>query len=58
MRDDTAVSGTIVEDINKAYQDVAPFVEAARGESDELQRWKRDKFDATFAKYIHKYFIN
>lgn len=36
MRDGTAVSGTIVEDINKAFQDVAPFLEAAKGESDEL----------------------
>jgi hypothetical protein len=58
MRDGSAVSGTIVDDINKAFQDVSPFVEAARGDSDELQRWKRDKFDNTFAKYIHKYFIN
>ena len=32
MRDGSAVSATIVEDINKAAQDIAPFVEAARGE--------------------------
>ena len=33
-------------------------MEAGRSQSEELQRWKRDKFDANFAKYIHKYFIN
>jgi hypothetical protein len=58
MRDGTVVSGTLNEDISKAYLDIAGFVEAAKGEQEDLQKWKRDKFDNNFAKYIHKYFIN
>ena len=58
MRDGTPVSATLVEDIRKAANDIAPFVEAAKGENEELQKWRRDKFDSNFAKYIHRYFIN
>jgi hypothetical protein len=58
MRDGTLVSATLVDDIRKAANDIAPFVEAAKGETEELQKWRRDKFDSNFAKYIHKYFIN
>ena len=58
MRDGTVVSATIVDDIKKAANDIAPFVEAAKGENEELQKWRRDKFDNYFAKYIHRYFIN
>ena len=57
MRDGSTVSATIVDDINKAAGDIAPFVEAAKGTNEELSKWRRDKFDSTFAKYIHKYFL-
>ena len=57
MRDSSHVSATLVEDISRAAGELESFIEAgAAGE--EAQRWKRDKFDNTFAKYIHKYFIS
>jgi hypothetical protein len=58
MRDGTAVSATLVDDISKAASDLESFIEASKGTNEELQKWRRDKFDSTFAKYIHKYFIN
>ena len=58
MRDGTVVSGTLFDDINKAASNLESFIDAAKGTNEELQKWKRDKFDATFAKYIHRYFIN
>jgi hypothetical protein len=36
MRDGTPVSATIVDDIRKAANDIAPFLEAAKGENEEL----------------------
>ena len=58
MRDGTVVSGSLAEDIQKAANTIQPFIEAAKSEGEELMKWKRDKFDATFAKYIHRYFIS
>jgi len=44
-------------DVQSAASSIKGFVEAAKGENEELRRWKREKFDNQFAKYIHKYFI-
>lgn len=60
MRDPkTPASATLQEDLQKLTENLKPFVDAQKGESgEELAKWKRDKFDAQFAKYIHKYFLN
>lgn len=55
MRTGEAV--TDAQDIQDAAQNLKAFIEAQRGDSEELRRWRRDKFDNQFAKYIHKYFI-
>jgi len=56
MRTGEAVTGA--QDIQEAAQSIKPFLDVAKGESEELRKWKRDKFDNQFAKYIHKYFIS
>ena len=45
------------QDLSAASQNLKSFIEAAKGESEELRKWKREKFDNQFAKHIHKYFI-
>ena len=45
------------QDLSAASQNLKGFIEAAKGESEELRKWKREKFDNQFAKHIHKYFI-
>jgi hypothetical protein len=34
-----------------------PFLEARKQPGQDLQKWKREKFDISFAKYIHRYLI-
>jgi len=45
------------QDIQNASQSLKGFIEASKGDNEELRKWKRDKFDNQFAKHIHKYFI-
>lgn len=60
MRDPkTPASASLQEDLQKLTENLKPFIDAQKSESgEELSKWKRDKFDAQFAKYIHKYFLN
>lgn len=40
------------------FASLQPFIEAAKGESNEdIQKWKRDKFDANYVKYVHKFLL-
>jgi hypothetical protein len=56
MRTGEAVTGG--QDIQEAASSLKSFIEAQKGDNEELRRWKREKFDNQFAKYIHKYFIS
>jgi hypothetical protein len=55
MRSGEPVTGA--QDIQEAALALKAFIEAQRGDNEELRKWKRDKFDNQFAKYIHKYFM-
>lgn len=56
MRTGEAVTGA--QDLQDAALNLKGFIEAQRGDSEELRKWKREKFDNQFAKYIHRYFIS
>ena len=46
------------QDIGSILASIAPYIEAAKvGDGEDIQKWKREKFDTTFAKYIHRYFL-
>lgn len=54
-----SVNASLAQDINNTYHSLKPFIDAAKNESiEELNKWKRDKYDQQFAKYIHRYFLN
>jgi hypothetical protein len=49
-------TGATHENVDTVFQTAASSLEQFQAE-DGLQ-WRREKFDATFAKYIHKYFLS
>jgi hypothetical protein len=51
-------NSTISQDISSAYKNLKPFLDAKKGDQEDLQKWRREKFDSMFAKYIHRYFIS
>lgn len=56
------VSPTLQQEISQALQAIQPFLDAkdpAKVEQiGDLQKWKREKFDNTFGRYIHRYLLS
>ena len=41
-----SVNASLAQDINNTYHSLKPFIDAAKNESiEELNKWKRDKYD-------------
>lgn len=51
------VNPSLQNEISNAASDLQSFVEAQKGESDDLIKWKRDKFDNQQVRYIHRFLI-
>lgn len=56
------VSATLQQDISHAVQNMQPFVDAKDASKiagiEELHKWKREKFDNAFGRYIHRYLLS
>lgn len=49
-------TGATHENVDTVFQTAASSLEQFQPE--EGLQWRREKFDTTFAKYIHKYFLS